>query len=156
MTLEFIGFAIGLVNLILLFLCLSLYKDIISMKLLTQQLHQAMAGLATRAHQQEVILHKISGSFNEFTHLVGNVVDRLDDVSMFSPNMNMMKSGMLYRTLDGKYAGSSLEDLLNKIKKDGAESNYLSEEEIEQLRRMFSQDEEEDSDDDFNPDKGKF
>jgi hypothetical protein len=155
MTLEFVGFALGLINIILLFLCLSLYKDIISVKLLTQQLHQAMAGLAMRAQQQEVILHKISASFNEFTNLVGSVVDRLEDFPLMAGPP--MKGGMLYRTLDGKYAGSSLEDLMKKIKDDGAEGNYLSEEEIEQLRRMFNEDDmEEDSDDDFNPDKGKF
>jgi len=155
MTLEFIGFAIGLINIILLFLCLSLYKDIISVKLLTQQLHQAMAGLVMRTQQQEILLQKLSSSFNEFTNLVGTVVDRLEDFPLMGGPQ--MKGGMLYRTLDGKYAGSSLEDLMKKIKEDGAEGNYLSEEEIEQLRRMFNEDDaEEDSDDDFNPDKGKF
>jgi len=156
MTIQFIGFALGLINIILLFLCLSLYKDIISVKLLTQQLHQAMAGLAMRNQQQEILLQKLSNSFNEFTNLMGNVVDRLDDFPLMG--MPPMKGGgMVYRTLDGKYAGSSLEDLMKKIKDDGAEGNYLSEEEIEQLRRMFNEDDmEDDSDDDFNPDKGKF
>lgn len=156
MTLEFIGFAIGLVNLILLFLCLSLYKDIISMKLLTQQLHQAMAGLSARAHQQEIVIHKLASSFNEFTNLVGSVVDRLDDFPLMGMNPNMMRGGMVYRTLDGKYAGSSLEDLINKIKKDGVEDNYLSEEEIEKLRQMFNDEDEDDDSNEFNPDKGKF
>jgi hypothetical protein len=124
------------------------------MKLLTQQLHQAMAGLAARAQQQEIIMHKLAASFNEFTNLIGTVVDRLEDFPLMG--MPPMKGGMLYRTLDGKYAAPSLEDLINKIKKDGTETNYLSEEEIEQLRRMFNEDEEDNSDDDFNPDKGKF
>jgi hypothetical protein len=63
----------------------------------------------------------------------------------------------MFRTIDGKYAAPSLEKLIEKIKKDGAEGEYLSEDELDGLRQLFEENDDEDVDDnEFNPDEGKF
>ena len=115
---------------------------------------------------QESNLQKVGTSFAEFTNIMEVLVDRFE---MTSDGRGLnSKLGMMYRTLDGKYAAESLEDLINKIKKDGTEDNYLSTDELDNLRKMFEttdnpfddtdfDDVDDDGDEDeFNPDQGKL
>jgi hypothetical protein len=134
-----------------LLISLLLYRDYLTQKTLVTQLHQAAGQLALKLQQQEVILSKIGSAFNEFTNLVGSIVDKLDD-------MPMMPTGrMMFKTLDGKYASDNLEDFLRKVR--NSDEPYLTDDEVERLRKMFGQEDdtdEEDDDNPFNPGKGSF
>jgi hypothetical protein len=144
-TIELLFAFLIIVNFGVLFILVSLLKDIATMKLLTQQLHGVFGNVLTKLSTHEVMLAKVGNAFNELTALMGSVVDKMN----FLDNSNQM--GSLYRTMDGKFAGSSLEDLLKKIQAAGQEQNYLSQEEIEGLRRLFENDDDDESDDEsFN------
>jgi len=140
---------VGIVNIILLFINLSIFKDLILMKVLITQMHNLLGVMGNKLQSQENYLHKIGNAFTEFTTLIENITDKLNSRGPFG----MM--GTMYKTMDGKYAASSLEELVDKIKADGNEDNYLSSDELEELRRMFDDDGDDDDDDDsFNPNKG--
>ncbi len=156
---------LGIINLMLLFFVFSLFKDNSALKLLITQMHAGLGNLSTRILNQDAYLQKVGASFAEFTTIMEDLVERMDSPEhMMGPNP---KLGMMYRTLDGKYAAGSLEDLINKIKKDGTQESYLSPEELSDLRKMFDGedasplddeetefDDEDEDDDTFNPDKG--
>jgi hypothetical protein len=132
-----------------LIVSLLMYRDYLTNKLLTTQVHQATAQLMVKLHQQEIILGKIAATFNEMTHLMGNVVDKLDD------GAPMLSGQMMFRTLDGKHTASNLEEFLRKIK--NTDTPYLSDDEVEQLRKLFGQTDDLDDDNDtFNPEAGRF
>lgn len=159
---------LGIINLMLLFFVFTLFKDNSALKLLVTQMHIGLGNLTTRILNQEAYLQKVGNSFAEFTNIMEELVDRFEMGSEIrGPNSKM---GMMYRTLDGKYAAGSLEDLISKIKKDGTEDNYLSTDELDHLRKMFEttdspfdytdiddvdEDDGEDEDE-FNPDQGKL
>ena len=132
-----LGFLV-LVNFIVLIGLVLLIRDIVSIKLLSTQVHNALGNVVGRMQQQDIYLNKLGNAFSQFTSLIEGVVDKINDQDMMGP-----RQGMLYRTIDGKYAASSLEDLVNKIKTDGAEDNYLSKDEIDDLRRLFEDDDDE-------------
>lgn len=151
---------LGIINLMLLFFVFTLFKDNSALKLLVTQMHVGLGNLTGRIVNQESYLQKVGTTFSEFTGIMEELVDKFDNSPfMFNPNSKM---GMMYRTLDGKYAAGSLEELINKIKRDGTETEYLSTEEIEDLRKMFEtsddpfNDDEFDDTDDFNPEQGKL
>jgi hypothetical protein len=54
---------------------------------------------------------------------------------------------VLYKTADGKYTGRSVDELINKIKKDGNSDEYFTDDELDKLKKMF------DPDDDTNEDE---
>lgn len=132
-----VGFLV-LVNFIVLIGLILLIRDIVSIKLLSTQVHNALGNVVGRMQQQDIYLNKLGNAFGQFTSLIEGMVDKMNDQDMMGP-----RQGMLYRTIDGKYAASSLEDLVNKIKNDGAEDNYLSKDEIDDLRRLFEDDDDE-------------
>lgn len=158
---------LGIINLMLLFFVFTLFKDNSALKLLVTQTHIGLGNLTTRILNQESYLQKVGTTFSEFTNIMEELVDKFDNSAYsFNPNSKM---GMMYRTLDGKYAAKSLEDLISKIKQDGTEDDYLSTDELNNLRKMFEsadnpfdnadndEDFEDDEDDDeFNPDQGKL
>lgn len=126
-------------NCFLLFLLISVVKDLVTVKMLTQQtqqqLHSALIGIINKQNAHDMMLSKIGNGFNELTSLLGNIVDKLSFFESFSP-----KNGSIYRTMDGKFAGASLEDLIKKIQDAGEEQTYLSQEEIDGLRKLFEDD----------------
>lgn len=152
---------LGIINLMLLFFVFTLFKDNSALKLLVTQMHVGLGNLTGRIINQESYLQKVGTTFSEFTGIMEELVDKFDNSPFtFNPNSKM---GMMYRTLDGKYAAASLEDLINKIKRDGNETEYLSTEELDDLRKMFetsddpfNDDDEFDDTDDFNPEQGKL
>lgn len=141
------------VNVIMLFMNMSVYRDNHSIKLLIGQMHGALGNTITRIQAQEMYLQKLGNAFSEFTNLTERIAERIESIE--SPRN--FSTG-IFRTIDGKYAAPSLEKLIEKIKKDGAEGEYLSEEELDGLRQLFEENDDEDVDDDneFNPDEGKF
>jgi HAMP domain-containing protein len=139
------------VNVIMLSMSMSIYRDNHTIKLLIGQMHSALGNVINRIHAQEVYLQKLGTAFTEFTELMERIADRIELVES-SRNFN---TGM-YRTIDGRYTASTLEKLIEKIKKDGTERDYLSDEELEGLRQLFEENDEEDDDNEFNPEEGKF
>lgn len=137
-------------NITTMFVVLSMYRDMGLMKMLIGQIHGALGNVAGKVHTQEAYLQKLGNAFSDFTNLMESVAEKIDMAAN-------IRQGSVYRTMDGKYAASSLQDLIEKIRKDGVENEYLSEEELEGLRQLFSDDDDDDSDEnEFNPDKGKF
>jgi Co/Zn/Cd efflux system component len=142
-------------NVICLGLLHSLTKDSVAQKLLIAQMHSGMGNVAGRVVEQSAYLQKVGNTLTEFTTVLDNLVEKFTSDPQPFPQM-----GMIYRTLDGKYSARNLEELINEIKRDGAEENYLSEEEINNLRKMFETDDEDDEDDEsdtdsnFNPKNG--
>lgn len=151
--LEVLIIVLCVLNAVTLGLLVSYSKDSVAQKLLVTQMHTALGTLSGRLAEQSAYLQKVGNAMTEFTNVMDNAVENMSRMPM-GPGGQM---GMLYRTLDGKYSAQSLEDLIDKIKKDGAEENYLSEDEINGLRKLFEDKLFEDNDEeDFNPDKGKF
>lgn len=148
MTLIEVVLVISLVlNLVATFIVLSMYRDTTMTKMLIGQIHGALGNIAGKVHTQEAYLHKLGNAFSDFTNLMENIAEKMD-------TFGQPHNTGIFRTVDGKYAATSLEKLIEKIKKDGVENEYLSEEEIDGLRKLFEDD---DSDDDeFNPEEGKF
>lgn len=138
-------------NVIGLFIMFSIYRDTNITKVLIGQMHGALGNIGAKIHAQESYLQKLGNAFSDFTNLMENVAEKIEMVIS-------TRQGSMYRTIDGKYAATSLQDLIEKIKKDGMEGEYLSEEELEGLRRLFEDDADrfDDDENDFNPEQGKF
>lgn len=150
--LEVIVIVSLIINAFCLGLIISMGKDAATQKLLTSQMYSAVTTLTTRIAEQSSYLQKIGSTMSELTNLLDDLVFQINN------KINMMgHPGMMYRTMDGKYSAQSLEELIGKIKRDGVEDNYLSEDEINGLRKLFEDEDTDDNmNDDFNPDKGKF
>lgn len=148
---------VAIVSVILNVLCLgllhSLSKDMVAQKLLTAQFQQGIGNIAHRMAEQGAYLQKVGNTLTEFTNVMDNLVDKISQPRGLPPGFPP-QMGTLYRTLDGKYAAQTLEDLIDKIKEDGNEENYLSEEEMNGLRKLFEDDDDDESD--FDPKKDKF
>lgn len=142
MNTELIVGFLALINVIVLVGLMIVIRDVVSIKLLSTQLHNAVGTIVNRMQQQDVYLNKLGNAFTDFTSLVETVVDKLNDQDMIDP-----RRGMLYRTIDGKYAAPSLQDLIDKIKNDGQSDNYLSKDEIDDIRKLFDTDNDEEEDD---------
>lgn len=144
---ETVLVVLTVVNVIGLFINLSVYKDNNTIKILMTQMHGALGTAVGRLQAQEQYLQRLGSAFSDFTNLMESIAEKIEQAS--SP------SGMgIFRTIDGKYSASSLQDLIEKIKQDGREGEYLSDDEIEGLRKMFENDD--DDENDFNPEQGKF
>lgn len=139
-VIELLLAAVIISNIILLFIVISLVRDLVTMKMMIQQVHMAFGNVMNKLSGHDILLAKIGNAFNELTTTLGNVVDKLTMLESFPPHM-----GSLYRTMDGKYTGSTLEELIKKIQASGEEQSYLSQDELDSLRRLF---EDEDDDDD--------
>lgn len=125
---------IGVLNVLFMALIIPLIKDIVAIKLLMTQLHSATTALASRAINQELMISKLGSSFADFVNMATNMIDRIDMIS---------GSGRIYRTADGKFSGTSIQDLMDKIRNAGEEGEYMSKEDMEndmdRLRKMFEQ-----------------
>jgi len=137
---------VSVINLfVLLLLVFKLLPEMASAKFaIMTQVSNANLLTAGKLNKIEVLLVKLSNSFNEFVNMTGSVVDKMDDMFKFPPAMQM------FRTMDGKFTARSLDELVDKIKKANKESDYLSEEELKKLKEMFEQSD--DSDDDGDDD----
>lgn len=125
---------VGVLNILFMAFMIPLIKDIVAIKLLMTQLHTATTTLASRAINQELMISKLGTSFADFVNMASNMIDRIDMVG---------GSGRIYKTADGKFSGTSIQDLMDKIKQAGEEDDYISKEDMsndmDRLRKMFEQ-----------------
>jgi hypothetical protein len=137
---------------ITLWFVLGIWKSILELKSLVQkevtETKTMISGISLRLVNHEKFFEKLGNAVHELVMTLNERFTRPDNYHT------------MYRTMDGKYTASSLEDLLIKIRRDGAEKEYLSDDEIDTLRRMFEaeaeDDEDEDTDDFSSGDKFPF
>jgi len=139
-TVEVIVVVSAVVSVLSLVLNFIMYGYINSMRVQTTQMHVGLGSVLGKIIGLEQLTGKIANGLSEFVDVTGNLIDRMD--GMTGPN------GQLYRTADGKYTARTLEELIAKIKSDNADEEYFSDDDITKLRRMFEQDDEDDSDED--------
>jgi hypothetical protein len=160
MTAIMVLIVVGIINIILLFMILSIYKDVSNFNILLTQVHAATGALSQKIQSQEIFLNRLGSAFSDLTNSLESMSDKIQFVLEAGPRM-----GSMYRTIDGKYTATTLEDLINKIKEDNVEEKYLSQDELDSIRDLFekeehSSDDEHDidgeDDDTFNPNEGKF
>lgn len=138
------------INLFVLIIVCLMFTSNIKNTLYISQLHTGMTTILGRVLSVEATTVKIANSFTEFINSTGDMMDKLMMIN--SPN----RMNSIYKTTDGKFTASSLDELIGKIKKSGSETDYFNDEELDKLKKMFEEsddylDEEEDSDDEtFN------
>lgn len=138
---ETVLVASSVINIILLVLVFVMYANFLSAKIQIQQMHNGLATTLNKLFHLEQVISKMAVGFTEFIKMTEDVVDRMDDGRI----------GQVYRTTDGKYSAKSLDELINKIKDDGNETDYFSDDEMKNLRSLFEEDEEDlDNEDDLH------
>ena len=138
---ETVLVASSVINVILLVLVFVLYINFLSVKLHVNQIFNGVATVLNKLVHLEQVTGKMAAGFTEFIKMTEDMVDRMDDG----------RAGQVYRTTDGKYSAKSLDELINKIKDDGSETDYFSDDEMKNLRSLFEEDEEDlDNEDDLH------
>jgi hypothetical protein len=99
-----------------------------------QQIYQSMSTVLMKLFALEHTTVKLASGFTDFIKLTEEAFDGQ------SP-----KGSVLYKTTDGKYSAHTVDELIEKIKKDGAGDDYFDEEELDKLKRLFDN-EDDDSD----------
>lgn len=135
---EWVFAVMAVVNVISLVLIFIMYHNMISMKLHITQAHTGLASILSRTLAIEATLVRISGGFTDLVDTTGNLLDRME--GSMSP---------LFKTSDGKYVASSIEELIIKMKTDKKDSEYFSDEEVDKLRQLFEPDDDIDDIDDL-------
>lgn len=103
-----------------------------------QQIYQSMSTVLMKLFVIEQITSKMATGFTDFVKLTEEAFD-----SAQGP-----KGSMLYKTMDGKYSAHTVDELIEKIKKDGTAHDYFDEEELDKLKRLFdNEDDESDNED---------
>jgi hypothetical protein len=117
-------------NVLILGLVFMVYVMILNTKFQINQIHSAMSTVVTKLLGMEQVLSKVVTAFTEFTEMSSEMFDQI--------SMNFGEGGVqnIYRTMDGKYSSNTLEGLVNKIKKDGKEKDYLTDN-MDELRELF-------------------
>ena len=85
----------------------------------------------------EQMLVKIGDGFKDFIRLTETMVDQVMG----------QNNRALYKTMDGKYTARTIDELIDKIKKDGKSDMYFNDEELDKLKKMFE------PEDDFDEDE---
>lgn len=129
----------SVLNFITIFLVFTTFTNIIKIKTLIEQMHVGVAGVLGRVVSVEQLTAKLSQGFTEFIQMTEGMVDQIEDTRRF---------GQIYRTSDGKYSAKTLDELINKIKNNGDEGEYFSDDELNKLKNLFEQD----ADDTFDED----
>lgn len=124
-TVIVVSTVINVLSLILVFL---MYTYLLTLKMQMQQLHAGMSTTLTKLFSIEHVLSKVSNGFTEFIQLTESAMDQ------------MHGGKALYKTSDGKYSAKSIDELIEKIKKDGNAEEYFSDEELDKLKRLFDND----------------
>jgi hypothetical protein len=124
----------AVLNVIQLLLIFVLFTNFMSIKIQIQQMHTGLGVALNKLIGLEQVTSKMAASFTDFIKITEDLVDKSDD----------MRIGHLYRTSDGKYSAKSVDELIDKIKNDGNQSEYFSDEEINKLRSLFEEDDDED------------
>jgi ATP-dependent Zn protease len=116
------------------------FANLIKIKTLIEQMHVGLGGIVSKIMFIEQTTSKMAQGFTEFIQMTEGMVDQIDDTRKF---------GQIYKTSDGKYSAKTLDELIDKIKNSGEESEYFSDDEISKLKNLFEQDE----DDNFEEDE---
>jgi hypothetical protein len=138
-TTEWVILISTLINVLLLFLVYSMHNKVLTGAVHTQNLLNGISSMVHRMAVLEHNLHKLSSAFTDFVDATGSLVDKIQMMN------NMTMEGM-YRTMDGRYSARTIEELINKIRKDNNESTYFNEDELDKLRQMFSDNDDEEED----------
>lgn len=133
----------SVLNFIAMFLVFVTFANIIKIKTLIEQLHAGVGNMIGKVVSIEQLVGKLSHGFTEFIEMTEGMVDQIDDTRKFS---------QIYRTSDGKYSAKTLDELINKIKNSGDESEYFSDDEISRLKKLFEQDDDDTFDDEEDED----
>jgi len=141
---------IGVLNIMFMTFMMSLIKDVVSIKLLITQLHTATSTLASRSINQELMINKLGQGFSEFVNLATSMIDKVEMAVMGGGSM--LGGGRIYRTTDGKFTATSLDELMNKIKNSGKEEDYtpLTQDDMDKLRNLFEQSDEDEDEDNYD------
>jgi len=134
---ETVVVVIGIMNVLLLILTFLMYTNLISAKVHINQMHVGMASILGKVISLESVTAKMAAGFTEVVGLTEDMIGRMDIPSGGYSNQ-------VYKTKDGKYTAKTLDELLNKIKEDDAESEYFSDADLDKLRDLFENDDEED------------
>jgi phage-related protein len=122
--------ALTIFNVLILGLVFMTYVMMLNTKYQINQIHAAMTTIVTKLLGMEQVLGKVVNALSDLTEVNSEVFDQI------SMNFGEGAIGNVYRTMDGKYSSNTLEGLIDKIKKDGKEKNYLTED-MDQLRELF-------------------
>jgi hypothetical protein len=122
--------ALTIFNVLILVLVFMMFVMTLNTKHQINQIHSAMTTVVTKLLGMEQVLSKVVTAFTDFTELSSEMFDQI------SMNFGEGSMGNVYRTMDGKYSSDTLEGLVDKIKRDGKEKEYLTED-MDQLRELF-------------------
>jgi hypothetical protein len=122
--------ALTIFNVLILGLVFMTYVMMLNTKYQINQIHAAMTTIVTKLLGMEQVLGKVVNALSDLTEVNSEVFDQI------SMNFGEGAMGNVYRTMDGKYSSNTLEGLVDKIKKDGKEKDYLTED-MDQLRELF-------------------
>jgi hypothetical protein len=130
-------------NVLCMFLIFVVFANMIKIKTLIEQMHMGLGGVVGKVVAIEQTTNKMAQSFTEFIKMAEAVVDRMDDDERISS---------IYKTSDGKFSARTLDELINKIRSSGEESEYFSSDELDKLKNLFSEDEDlfDDEDDEIS------
>lgn len=127
----------AVINVITIVLTFMLFVYTLNIRNQVQQIYQAMSTVLMKLFTLEQLTSKMANSFTDFIKLTEEAFD----------NAQGPKGMMLYKTTDGKYSAQTVEELIEKIKKDGNGDEYFNDEELDKLKRLFDNEDDDDSDD---------
>jgi hypothetical protein len=137
----------AVLNILLIVLVFLMYTSLISIKMQINQMHIGMSTMLSKLLMLENITSRIGTGFTEFIDATGDMLEKIE----FMING---PSPRVYKTSDGKFVAGSVEELMNKIKGSDSAGDYFSDDEINKLRNLFEEnDEDDDEDDTINPDQ---
>jgi len=128
----------SVINVLLLFLVFYLVVNIVQMKTYINQMHLGLGNIVGRILGIEQGVIRLGTGFTDFIKTTEDMIDKMTDE---------LQIGQIYRTTDGKYSAKSLDELINKIKQSGDDTEYFSDDELNKLKNLFEQD-----DDSFDED----
>ena len=125
---------INVFSIIIIFI---MFLNILNMKMQVQQIHTGLSTTLAKLFTIEHVLGKIGNGFSEFIRLTESMVD----------HVNGTNDKVLYKTTDGRYTARTVDELIDKIKKDGNSDEYFTDEELDKLKNMFNSDDDNDEED---------
>jgi hypothetical protein len=128
----------SVINVLLLLLVFYLVVNILHMKTYINQMHVGLGNIVGRIVGIEQSVMRLGVGFTDFIKTTEHMIDKMTDE---------LHIGQIYRTSDGKFSAKSLDELINKIRQNGDETEYFSDDELNKLKNLFEQD-----DDSFDED----
>ena len=140
MTTSILLTAILIFSVLVLLLVFGVFVLVMNLKYQVSQIYSAMTTVVNKIVSIEALTGRLANSFTEYIEIANELADKFG-------NMPGESHQALYRTMDGKYTASTLDQLMDKIKKDGNVDKYLSDD-MENLRKLFESDEDDDDSED--------